>query len=133
MDLVTRYSLKVKLNKLEHESVFIQAHLCELMNQEGATLVEGSCTVYGDSCYHVWIEDKDGRVTDVTRKLFKEFDVPDFKLSRDMAPGLQKDQKTADLFELYRDEPKEFWKKASKKFLDFRSKCRAQISKTGSL
>lgn len=133
MDLVTRYSLKVKLNKLEHDSVFIQALLCELMNQDGATLVEGTCTVYGDSCYHVWIEDKDGRVTDVVRKLFDGFDVPDFKVSKEMAPGLQKDRVTADLFELYRDEPREFWKKASKKFLDFRSKCRAQISKNGHL
>jgi hypothetical protein len=133
MDLITRYSLKVKLNKLEHDSVFIQALLCELMNQDGATLVEGTCTVYGDSCHHVWIEDKGGLVTDVVRKLFKEFDVPDFKLSKEMKPGLKKDQLTSDLFELYHKDQKDFWKKASKKFLDFRAKCRAQISKNGHL
>jgi hypothetical protein len=133
MDLITRYSLKVKLNKLEHDSVFIQALLCELMNQDGATLVEGTCTVYGDSCHHVWIEDKGGLVTDVVRKLFKEFDVPDFTTTKELVKGAHKDQLTVDLFELYQKDKKEFWKKASKTFLDFRSKCHAQFSKNGHL
>ena len=133
MDLVRRYALKVKLNKLEHQAVFIQALLCELLNQDGATLVQGYCTVYGDSCYHVWIECDGCEPIDVTRLIFKEFDVPNFVLTKDHVEGAHKDQLTADLFELYQKDQKEFWKKAPKKFLDFRAKCRSQISKNGHL
>ena len=136
MDLITRYSLRVKLHKLEHQAVFIQALLCELLNKSGVpgvALVQGYCTVYGDSCYHVWVEDGQGSPFDVTKKLFKEFDVPDFKLTKEPMKGAHKDQLTVDLFDLYEKDTKEFWKKASKTFLDFRAKCHAQISKTGHL
>ena len=135
-DLVNRYALKVKLNKLEHQAVFIQALLSELLNKSGAqktTLVQGYCTVYGDSCYHVWVEDDQGVSFEVTKKLFKEFDIPDFILSKDPIEGAQKDQLTVDLFELYTSDQKEFWKKASRKFLDFRAKCHTQFAKNGHL
>ena len=130
---MNRYALKVKLNKLEHQAVFIQALLCELLNKSGvpgATLVQGYCTVYGDSCYHVWVEDAQGVPYDVTKKLFREFDVPDFVLTKDSIEGAQKDQLTVDLFEVYQSDQKDFWKKSPKKFIDFRAKCHTQLSKT---
>jgi hypothetical protein len=135
-DLVNRYALKVKLNKLEHQSVFIQVLLSELLNKSGvsgATLVQGYCTVYGESCYHVWVEDDKGTSFDVTKKLFKEFDIPDFKLTKEPIVGAQKDQLTVDHYELYKSDPKEFWKKASRKFLEFRAKCHIHLAKTGRL
>jgi len=136
MDLVNRYTLKVKLNKLEHQAVFIQALLSELLIKSGvsgATLVQGYCTVRGDSCYHMWVEDERGTVFDVTKKLFKEFDIPDFILTKEHIEGAQKDQFVVDLCELYKSDQKEFWKKASKKFFEFRSKCHTQFSKNGHL
>jgi hypothetical protein len=136
MDLISRYALKVKLYKHDQQAVFIQALLCELLSKSGTlqtTLVQGYCTVYGDSCYHIWLEDEHGSIVDITKKLFKEFDIPDFTVTKDVIEGAHKDQLTADMFELYQNDTREFWKKASKKFLDFRAKCHAQISKTGHL
>jgi len=120
-----RFALKVKLNKLERESVFIQALLCDILKKQGQEyeVVDGCCTVYGSSCYHVWLEDKHGNQIDIIRTLFKEFDVPGFTLTREHIKDAQKDQLTVDLFELYTKDKKEFWKKASKKFLEFKSKC----------
>ena len=136
MDLQTRYALRIKLNKFEHQAVFIQALLCELINKGGksnSTLVQGYCTVYGDSCYHVWIEDEQGNVTDVAKKIFKEFDTPDFILTKNYIEKANKDQITVDLFELYSSDPKAFWKKASHPFLAFRSKCHSQMTKNSHL
>lgn len=136
MDLTNRYALRVKLNKFEHQAVFIQALLCELLNKSGvtgATLVQGCCTVYGDSCYHVWVEDGQGVSYDVSKKLFKEFDIPEFVLSKEQIKDAHKDQLTVDLFELYESDKKEFWKKCPQKFLNFRLKCHSQLSKTGHL
>jgi len=138
--LISRFALKVKLNKFEHQAVFIQALLCEILNKLGGAtthkLVQGYCTLHGQSCQHFWIEGPQQEPIDITRKLFKQFDVPDLILSKDPIAGAEKDQFTTDLFEVYEScdaNKKEFWKKAPKKFLDFRSKCHGQISKTSHL
>ena len=129
---VSRFALKIKLYKLADQAVFIQALLSELLNKSGshgATVVQGYCTVIGESCYHVWVEDDKGVQTDIVQYLFPEY--PDVVLSKD--PPIrdpQKDQFTVDLYELYKSDQKEFWKKAPKKFLDFRSKCHALLSKS---
>ena len=129
---VARFSLRIKLYKLADQAVFIQALLSELLNKSGATgatVVQGYCTVLGESCYHVWVEDDKGVQTDIVQYLFPEY--PNVVLSKDTPTGdTQKDQFTVDLYELYKSDQKEFWKKAPKKFLDFRSKCHAHLSKS---
>jgi hypothetical protein len=129
---VARFSLRIKLYKLADQAVFIQALLSELLNKsgsQGATVVQGYCTVYGESCYHVWVEDDKGVPTDIVQYLFPEYQ--NVILSKDQPVGnTQKDQFTADLYELYKSDQKEFWKKAPKKFLEFRSKCHARVPKT---
>lgn len=128
MDPVVNYALRVKLHKLHHNAVFIQALLSEILNKSGKKtfLVKGYCTVNSDSCFHIWIEDDMGATIDVTRHIFPEFNVTDFKLSKDKIKGAQEDQFTVDLFELYEKDKREFWKKASIQFLNFRSKCHAK-------
>jgi hypothetical protein len=79
----------------------------------------------------VWVEDDKGVQTDIVQYLFPEYQ--NIVLSKeppvkDKDP--QKDQLTVDLYELYTSDQKEFWKKAPKKFLDFRSKCHAHLSKS---
>jgi hypothetical protein len=128
---VARFSLRIKLYKLTDQAVFIQALLSELLNKSGATgatVVQGYCTAYGESCYHVWVEDDKGTVTDVIQYLFPEYQ--NVTLSKEPIEGAQKDQLTVDLYELFKSDQKEFWKKAPKKFLDFRSKCHAHLSKS---
>jgi len=129
---VARFSLRIKLYKLTDQAVFIQALLSELLNKSGATeatVVQGYCTAYGESCYHVWVEDDKGVQTDVVQYLFPEYQ--NVTLSKEPpVKDPQKDQLTVDLYELYKSDQKEFWTKAPKKFLDFRSKCHALLSKS---
>jgi hypothetical protein len=134
MDIVKRYSLRVKLHKLEKEAVFIQAILCELLNKVGGgkpshRLVQGFCTAHGESCYHVWVKnDATSEDIDIIRYLFPEYQT---FLTQEEVPGALKDQLTVDLYELYASgEQKDFWKKAPKKVLDFRSKCHSLASKS---
>jgi hypothetical protein len=128
---VARFALKLKLYKLADQNVFMQALLSELLNKSGsatgATVVQGYCTAYGESCYHVWVEDHKGVATDLSHFLFPEYKLT---LTKEPIEGAQKDQLTVDLFELYKSDQKEFWKKAPRKFLDFRAKCHTQVSKT---
>jgi hypothetical protein len=132
MDIVKRYSLRVKLHKVEKEAVFIQAILCELLNKVGGgtshRLVQGFCTAHGESCYHIWVKnDATSEDIDVIRYLFPEYQTI---LTQEEVPGALKDQLTVDLFELYESgDYKEFWKKAPKKVLDFRSKCHVAYRK----
>ena len=76
----------------------------------------------------MWVEDDKGVVTDLVQFLFPEYQ--NVTLTKEPIEGAQKDQLTVDLYELYKSDPKEFWKKASKKFLDFRAKCHTQVSKS---
>jgi hypothetical protein len=128
---VARFALKIKLYRFGDQAVFMQALLSELLNKSGsatgATVVQGYCTAYGESCYHVWVEDDKGVVTDLTQFLFPEYQIT---LTKEPIEGAAKDQLTADLFDIYKSDQKEFWKKASRKFLDFRAKCHTQVSKT---
>jgi hypothetical protein len=75
----------------------------------------------------VWVEDDKGVVTDLTQFLFPEYQIT---LTKEPIEGAAKDQLTSDLFDIYKSDQKEFWKKASRKFLDFRAKCHTQVSKT---
>jgi len=128
---VARFALKIKLYRFGDQAVFMQALLSELLNKSGsatgATVVQGYCTAYGESCYHVWVEDDKGVATDLTQFLFPEYQIT---LTKEPIEGAAKDQLTVDLFELYKSDQKEFWKKAPRKFLDFRAKCHTQVSKT---
>lgn len=129
---IARFALRIKLYKFADQAVFIQALLCELLNKsgtsKGSTLVQGYCTAYGESCYHVWVEDDKGVATDLTKFLFPEY--KNVTLTKEPIEGAQKDQLTVDLYELYKSDQKEFWKKASRKFLDFRAKCHTQVAKS---
>jgi hypothetical protein len=126
---IARFALRIKLYKFADQAVFIQALLCELLNKSGsATVVQGYCTAYGESCYHVWVEDDKGVATDLTKFLFPEY--KNVTLTKELVEGAQKDQLTVDLYELYKSDQKEFWKKASRKFLDFRAKCHTQVAKS---
>ena len=131
---IKKYALRVKLYKLEKEAVFIQAILCELLNKAiggkpSHRLVQGFCTAHGESCYHVWVKnDSTSEDIDVIRNLFPEYQTV---LTQEEIPGAMKDQLTVDLYELYASgEFKDFWKKAPKKVLDFRSKCHSLLSKS---
>lgn len=118
-----RFALRVKLHKFETQAVFIQAILSEILNKSGkkTTMVKGYCTSHGQSCFHIWLEDDSGEIIDITKFLFPQFQ--NILLSKEEIPNAMKDQFTVDLFELYNSDKKDFWKKAPKKLLDFRSKC----------
>ena len=119
-----RFALRVKLYKMETQAVFIQAILSEILNKSGkkTTMVKGYCTSGGESCFHVWLEDDTGEIIDITKFLFPQYQ--DVSLTKEDVPGAMKDQFTVDLFELYNSDKADFWKKAPRKLLDFRTKCK---------
>jgi hypothetical protein len=130
------FLLRLKLNKLHDSGIFTVALLSELLNKQGGVthLVQGYCMVAGDTCWHVWIEDDEGNVTDILRKIAisrdQNFEMCAFRLfTEPPAHDYDKNQSQLDLWDVYNDNPANFWKSAPKKFTDFRSKCHRLISK----
>jgi hypothetical protein len=89
-------------------------------------LVQGYCSVNGDSCWHVIVMVED-EVLDIGYELAclqdPEFTKCKFVLSQVEPEGeYQKDQLVIDSWDLYQKDPKDFWKKMPKKVQDFRAK-----------
>ena len=133
-----RFALHLRLHKLHDTGVLATILLHELLQKQGdkVTLVQGYLTVMGETCWHVWIEDKNGRAIDLGRILAcfvdEEFHKCEFKLSKDRPEGFEIREDPANKLIWEMREDRNFWKKAPKKFLVFRSKCNRIFSKTES-
>ena len=125
-----QFALRLKLHKLHDTGVLATILLHEILQKQGqqVTLVQGYLTVMGDTCWHVWIEDEKSRTIDLGRILAcmidSEFSKCDFKLEKEKPDGFEvrEDPSNLKIWEMRNESG--FWKKAaSKKFLEFRSKC----------
>lgn len=123
-------ALRMKLHNIDGVGVTAPILLNELLykNKYQTKLVQGYCTVNGDSCWHVWVQvGSENFDIGYTLACFQdaEFAKCQFVLSQTAPEEYQKDQKVIDSWELYEKDHKEFWKKAPKKIQDFRAKILA--------
>ena len=125
-------ALRLKLHKLENSGIFNAVLFHDTLNKNNSELIQGYCTVNGDTCWHVWSR-VSGEDLDIARFIAilkdKEFERCEFKLGTEEPEGAQKDPETLELWELYKRDKGAFWRKAPKKFLDFRSSHLRRISK----
>jgi hypothetical protein len=126
-DVQRRLALRMKLNKIDGVGVTGPVLLNELLYKQGyqSNVVQGYCTVNGESCWHVWVE-SGGIQYDIGYTLAcledPEFSKCQFVLTRDTPAEYQKDDLVITSWELYLKDHKEFWKKMPKKVQDFRYK-----------
>ena len=132
-----QFALRLRLHKLHDTGVLATILLHELLQKQGqeVTLVQGYLTVMGETCWHVWIEDSKGYPIDLGRILAclvdAEFTKCFFKLDKEKpdVQEIREDPANKLIWDMREDTA--FWKKAPKKFLDFRSKCHKIVSKNG--
>jgi hypothetical protein len=119
-----RLALRLRLHKVaKNPSSVILLH----ESMPGSKLVQGYCTVMGETCWHLWVEKTDGAILDMTRHLAElgdpEFKKCEFVLGVGLLPDkCMKEPDVVDAYELYKKDPKAFWKEQSKTLREFRSK-----------
>ena len=114
-------ALRLKLHKLTDCGI-----IAPILYKEnyGGKLVQGWCTVDGNTCWHVWIELPDGTVVDVIRTLAilvnPLYENSTFILSKEGTGEM--DQGIIDDLELYQKDPKAYWSKQPLHIKYFRSR-----------
>ena len=119
-----RLALRLKLYKIvKNPSSVILLH----ESIPNSKLVHGHCTVMNGTCWHIWVETQNGTRLDITRHM-AELEDPEFKkcefvLGVGLLPdNCMKDPDVLNAYELYRKDPKTFWKEQPKAMREFRSK-----------
>jgi hypothetical protein len=136
IDIQKRLALKLKLNKIDSCGLAAPILLNELLAKLGhdTQLVQGYCSLSGDTCWHVWVEvelSEHGakQKLDIGYTIAclqdKEFEKCTMILHKNIAPGNktpQQDTESVDNWGVYQKDSKEFWKKQSAKIQNFRAK-----------
>ena len=130
VDIQKRLALKLKLNKIDNCGIAAPILLNELFAKQGlkTSLVQGYCSLSGDTCWHVWVECEPQKF-DIGYTIAclqdKEFEKCSMILHQNIAPGNktpQQDTESVDSWNLHQKDSKEFWKKQSVKVQNFRAK-----------
>ena len=117
----------MRLNKIDGVGVTGPILLNELLYKSGyhSNLVQGYCTVNGESCWHVWVTNA-GSTHDIGYTLAclddPEFSKCRFVLTQQEPETFQKDKMVIDSWDVYLKDRHEFWKKMPKKIQNFRAK-----------
>jgi hypothetical protein len=134
-DIQKRLALKLKLNKIDDCGIAASILLNEILAKQGVStkLVQGYCSLSGETCWHVWVEVESefgpkqkldiGYIIACLQD--REFENCTVLLHTGIAPGSKEpksDTETLDNWELYQKDSKEFWKKQSTKLQNFRAK-----------
>jgi hypothetical protein len=126
-EIQKRLALKMRLNKIDGFGITGPILLCDALYKQkfSSRLVQGYCTVNGDSCWHLWVQIGDDKY-DIGYTMAclddHEFTKCQFVLSEDEPVQYQKDQTVIDSWNLYQKDPHAYWKKAPKKIQDFRAR-----------
>ena len=130
-----RLALKLKLNKIDNCGIVAPILLNELLLKIGyssSKLTQGYCSLSNETCWHIWVE-LEGRKLDIGYTLAclkdSEFEKCTTILHTNLAQGVkvpEQDTETLDMWELYQENPKEYWKKQHVKLKNFRSKMFSQ-------
>ena len=135
-DIQKRLALKLKLNKIDNCGLTAPILLNEILAKQGlkTRLVQGYCSLSGDTCWHVWVEIQmsehgSPQKLDIGYTIAclqdQEFEKCEMILHTTLAPGAktpQKDTESVDMWEIYQKDSKEFWKKQPTKVQNFRAK-----------
>lgn len=129
----TQFALRLRLRKLDDTGLYALLLLHELLIKQGwqdLELVQGYLTVMGETCWHVWMLHKSKHIIDLGKIIAilkdHEFSKCEFNYSTEKPSWeIKKDEANILLWESRTD--KLFWKKAPKKFLEFRSNCHSRV------
>lgn len=130
--------LHLRLSKLDNTGIFPPIMLCELLNHKGFTkykLKQGFISLANEGhCWHLWIEnDDDGDIIDINHDiachLNEYFRNLHFDLTSDIPEKFDKDETNVQLWELYNEDKKKFWKEQPMKIKNFRAKIFNKIFK----
>ena len=126
-----KLALKMKLNKIDQSGIVAPILLNELLLKNGypeSKLVQGYTSLSDETCWHVWVETPTSRL-DIGYTIAclrdKEFEKCTMILHTGLAPGSkppQVDTETTDMWDLYKEDHKEFWKKQPVRIQNFRAK-----------
>jgi hypothetical protein len=117
MDSVNRFALRVKLvSRMKRVSIdAVQACGMFLRDQLkfNGQIIKGCCTTStGEKFTHYWVEDPDRIVYDVSMELAKlsnpELNDIEYTISNEVTTNT--DEHNEELFKLYLEEPKKYWK-----------------------
>jgi hypothetical protein len=130
VDIQKRLALKLKLNKIDNCGIVAPILLNELLAKLGheTKLVQGYCSVAGETCWHVWPEigvQKFDIGYTIACLNDKEFAKCTMILHTNLAPGSSEpktDTEVLDMWDVYKKDPREFWKKQSSQIQSFRAK-----------
>jgi len=119
MDPVKRLVLRLKLHKTEGTIVHHNAILAKQI--KGSRMVSGYALCQNQACWHCWVEDSEGKKYDVSSGILSmpfeySSDVPEN--CKEMEHEMITENKR--LFELYKRDPKQFWKEAPKNVREFK-------------
>jgi len=130
VDIQKRLALKLKLNKIDNCGITAPILLNEILAKCGHTtrLVQGYCSLTGETCWHVWVEIGALKL-DIGYTIAclqdREFEKCCPILHTNVVPGAkepQRDTESVDNWEVYQKDSKEFWKKQTIKVQNFRAK-----------
>lgn len=99
------------------------------------TAVQGYIRTQGTTCWHVWCQDTQGNIEDVGYELAKRDDPAFANIEKEyiMIPPedvqVDKDLEVVERWELYKSDPKGYWKTESQKLKAFRAKINRECSR----
>jgi hypothetical protein len=114
-----RFALSLKLHKKIDVTSVEKCALYIKYSNKKATIVQGYCiTENGEKMRYYWVEDDKGELYDVSYAVAKlivpEVGTLKYTLTKDEPSGdVQFDEKNDSLYEVYKEKPKEFWKRIS--------------------
>ena len=114
-----RFALQLKLRKkFNLTTVENCGYYIKLILKKSGTIIQGFCKVpeTGETLRYYWVEDEEGTIHDVAFGLacFSTEEVKNMKfiLTKEKPVGdFQTDATNDEIFELYQNKPKDFWKK----------------------
>ena len=135
-ELKRKLTLHLRLVKLDNSGIYPPILLCELLKHKGFSnckLKQGFISLANEGhCWHLWIENGD-QVIDINHEiachLNEYFRKLKFDLSTEKPEKYDKDDTSVELWELYNEDKRKFWKEQPMKVQNFRSKMFNKIFK----
>ena len=124
-ELLRQFLIRLRLNKQTDCGILAPLTFHEL---SGGTLVQGWLYVGDSVCWHLWVQDADGKIYDPLADLVKvQMERYQFRWVTEEPLKYDKDQMSVDALALYKEDAANFWKLQPKKFRDLRGKVFAQL------
>lgn len=126
-----RLALRLKLNKIDNLGISAPILLNEILakNKYKTKLVQGYCSLGGETCWHIWVVINDNEPVDINYTIACLHDTS--FINRNMilhmnilpgAPAPTTDTENTDNWELYQSDHHAFWKKQPIKLQNMRAK-----------